>query len=78
MSKKIATSRGILTGCRCQLWEETNGIFKNQRIRNTKTQGCGKYLEDIIEKAFSKKVRVEFSDCVIDESYKVKYLEQKI
>ncbi len=78
VSKKIATSRGILTGCRCQLSGRKLTVYlKTKGSEILKSQGCGKYLEDIIEKAFSKKVRVEFSDCVIDESYKVKYLEQK-
>ena len=43
----------------------------------SKAQECGKFIEDIIDEAFSTKVKVEFIDCIIDESYNNKYIEEK-
>ncbi|NSW92325.1 MAG: PolC-type DNA polymerase III [Firmicutes bacterium] len=78
VSRKIATSRGLLSGCRWKLTGKNLTVhLKTKGAEILKVQGCNKYIEEIIEEAFSAKIKVEFEDCVIDESYKIKYLENK-
>lgn len=78
VSKKMATSRAILAGCRCDFSGRKLTVhLKTKGAEILKSQGCAKYLEDMIEEIFSKRIKVEFSDCIIDENYKKKYLEHK-
>jgi len=78
VSKKIATSRRLLAGCRIKISGKRLVIYLGTKCSEIlKTQGCDRYIEEIIEEIFSAKVKVEFEDCEIDENYKLDYLESK-
>ncbi|NMB98220.1 MAG: PHP domain-containing protein, partial [Clostridiaceae bacterium] len=76
--RKLATSRGLLSGCSWKLSKRKLSVYlKTKGAGILKAQECGKFIEDIIDEAFSTKVKVEFIDCIIDESYNNKYIEEK-
>jgi len=78
VGRKLATSRGLLSGCDWSLLGNKLTVhLKTKGANILNAQRCGEYIEDIIEDFFSKKVRVEFIDCVIDENYNNKYVEEK-
>jgi len=76
--RKLATSRGLLSGCKWSLSERKLTVYlKTKGADILKAQGCAKHMETLIEEAFSTRIKVEFIDCIIDENYKKKYIEKK-
>jgi DNA polymerase-3 subunit alpha (Gram-positive type) len=78
IGRKLATSRGLLSGCGWSLLKRNLSVqLKTRGADILKAQGCARFIEDIIEQAFSTRVKVEFIDCIIDEGYNTRYIEEK-
>jgi DNA polymerase-3 subunit alpha (Gram-positive type) len=78
LNKKVALSRGILTGSKCTLRDRTLVVsLENAGSEVLSSRGCGAFIEKMLEECFSLKARVVFQDPVIDEDVISRYIEDK-
>ena len=78
VNKRVALSRGILTGCE---WLLENGKLcirlKTRGAAILKAHSCDRIIEDLIEETISHKVNVSFVDFALDDSHRESYFRQK-
>lgn len=78
VNQRIALSKGIMSECDYQLQERKLVVsLKTQGSAILKQQGCDTLIEELLEESFSIKLKVEFHDLMVDDTFKEEYLEFK-
>ncbi len=78
VNRKVALSRGILTGCQWEL----DGTHLTIRLKTKgamilKSHSCDRILEELINNAISQKTNVSFIDFALDDNGRADYFQQK-
>jgi len=78
VNRKVAMSRGILSGC---TWDLKDGkldvMLSTKGADILRAQGCDRLIEDLLAEFFPMKVRVGFQDAILDDDAMVTYIENR-